>query len=105
MYIYSQQENFRGLSFSSISAVGSHAAMNHFKPSVETDRQITKDEIYLIDSGGQYWDGTTDVTRTVHFGTPSNEEREAFTRVLKGFIAVNSAVFPSGAHVIHIIKT
>lgn len=73
--------------------------MNHFKPLPGNDRQITKDEVYLIDSGGQYWDGTTDVTRTVHFGTPNNEEREAFTRVLKGFIAVNSAVFPSGAHV------
>lgn len=44
-------------------------------------------------------DGTTDVTRTVHFGEPNNKEREAFTRVLKGFIAVSSAVFPSGAHV------
>lgn len=73
--------------------------MNHFKPSKENDRQLTKDEVYLIDSGGQYWDGTTDVTRTVHFGTPSDNEREAFTRVLKGFIAVNSAVFPSGAPV------
>lgn len=102
-FLCSQQENFRAV-FGSISSVGSHAAMIYYTPTEETDRQITKDEIYLIDSGGQYLDGTTDVTRTVHFGTPSNAEREAYTRVLKGFIAVSSAVFPTGAHVSHINK-
>lgn len=89
-----QQEHFRGLSFETISAVGEHAAMAHYSPSVETDKQITRNEIYLVDSGGQYWDGTTDVTRTVHFGVPKDEEKISYTRVLKGFIALATSVFP-----------
>lgn len=54
-----QGDHFRGLSFVAISAVGSNAAMAHYSPTEETDRQIVREEMYLIDSGGQYWDGTT----------------------------------------------
>lgn len=73
--------------------------MAHYSPTEETDRVITRDEVYLIDSGGQYWDGTTDVTRTIHMGHPANDVKEAFTRVLKGFISLNGAVFPPEAPV------
>ncbi|XP_055315123.1 xaa-Pro aminopeptidase 1-like [Sitodiplosis mosellana] len=93
----SQHEYYRRLSFQTISAVGAHAAMAHYIPTNDSDRQITRTELYLIESGTQYKDGTTDMTRTVHFGTPSDTEKDAFTRVLKGFISVATAVFPRGA--------
>lgn len=92
----SAQEDFVSLSFDSISSVGSNAAIIHYRPQQETDRQVTKDEVYLLDSGAQYKDGTTDVTRTYHFGNPSAFERSAFTRVLKGHIELASVVFPNG---------
>lgn len=63
-------------------------------PSEKTDIPITDQEIYLCDSGAQYYDGTTDVTRTFHFGTPTSFQREAFTRVFKGQTAIATAVFP-----------
>ncbi|KAJ6605041.1 Xaa-Pro aminopeptidase ApepP [Pseudolycoriella hygida] len=91
------QDAFRGLSFEAISAVGSNAAMAHYSPNEGTALPITRKEIYLLDSGGQYWDGTTDTTRTVHFGTPTDSEKEAFTRVLKGFISMGTATFPTKA--------
>ncbi|XP_053699120.1 xaa-Pro aminopeptidase ApepP-like [Sabethes cyaneus] len=90
----SVQENFVGLSFTAISAFGTNAAIVHYSPTEETDTLITRDNIYLIDSGGQYWDGTTDVTRSVHMGEPTAFQKEAFTRVLKGFLSLGSAVFP-----------
>lgn len=89
------QEDMVGLSFNTISSVGPNASIIHYSPKPETDRRITTDEVYLCDSGGQYKDGTTDVTRTLHFGTPSKFEQECFTRVLKGVISVASCVFPS----------
>lgn len=91
----SMMSHFVGLSFETISSVGSNAAVIHYRPSEETNRAITKDEIYLVDSGAQYKDGTTDVTRTLHFGSPTAFERECFTRVLKGHIGLANAVFPS----------
>ncbi|KAK7063294.1 Xaa-Pro aminopeptidase 1 [Halocaridina rubra] len=90
-----QQENFMGLSFQTISSVGPNASIIHYFPKPETDRHITTNEIYLCDSGGQYRDGTTDVTRTLHFGTPSKFEQDCFSRVLKGVIGVATCVFPS----------
>ena len=90
-----EMENFVGLSFDTISSVGPNAAIIHYKATPETSRTLTTEEIYLVDSGGQYKDGTTDVTRTVHFGTPKPFEKECFTRVLKGQIKVAQAVFPS----------
>lgn len=90
----SQNENFMGLSFETISGSGPHGAIIHYAPTVETDREITDHEMYLCDSGGQYLDGTTDVTRTWHFGEPTDFEKEAFTRVFKGQWQVGSTVFP-----------
>ncbi|XP_072027401.1 xaa-Pro aminopeptidase 1-like isoform X4 [Amphiura filiformis] len=91
-----EQADFVSLSFTTISSVGSNGAIIHYSPKPETDRPINTQEIYLCDSGGQYRDGTTDVTRTMHFGTPTPHEKECFTRVLKGVISLASAIFPSG---------
>jgi len=90
-----EMENFVGLSFDTISSIGPNGAIIHYKPSAETCRTVTDEEVYLVDSGGQYKDGTTDVTRTLHFGTPKTFEKECFTRVLKGQIRVGQAVFPT----------
>lgn len=92
----SKLDLFRGLSFDTISASGANAAIIHYKPEVDDCAIIKKDQMYLCDSGGQYLDGTTDVTRTWHFGTPTTEEKRAFTRVLQGHIAIDTAVFPNG---------
>ncbi|KAK4532503.1 hypothetical protein CCYA_CCYA12G3360 [Cyanidiococcus yangmingshanensis] len=91
-----QQENFVSPSFPTISSVGPNAAVIHYRPHADSARRITSNEIYLVDSGGQYLDGTTDVTRTVHFGSPTARERECFTRVLKGYIQLEQASFPPG---------
>ena len=87
--------NFVGPSFDTISSVGSNAAIIHYKPSIETDTPLSTDKIYLVDSGGQYKDGTTDVTRTLHFGTPTEFEKECFTRVFKGQTRLGRAIFPA----------
>lgn len=92
----SEGSNFRGLSFDTISGSGPNGAIIHYKPEKETAAKITCDQLYLCDSGAQYLDGTTDVTRTVHFGTPSAYEKECFTRVFKGNLTLERAVFPSG---------
>uniref|UniRef100_A0A8C4E9H6 X-prolyl aminopeptidase (aminopeptidase P) 2, membrane-bound n=1 Tax=Dicentrarchus labrax TaxID=13489 RepID=A0A8C4E9H6_DICLA len=86
----------RGPSFETISASGPNAALAHYSPTAETSRRLTVDEMYLVDSGGQYLDGTTDITRTVHWGTPTPMQREAFTRVLMGNIEISRTIFPSG---------
>ncbi len=86
----------RDLSFESISAAGPNAASPHYHLTPGAERTIKLGEIYLIDSGGQYLDGTTDVTRTVMIGAPSNEMRDRFTRVLKGMIDVSVMRFPKG---------
>ena len=87
---------FRGLSFPSISSADANGAVIHYSPTRASCAAITPDSLYLIDSGAQYLDGTTDVTRTVHMGTPSRHHVECFSRVLKGFIAVHRCVFPAG---------
>jgi Xaa-Pro aminopeptidase len=84
------------LSFDTISGSGPNGAIVHYRVSPETNRGIELDSLFLVDSGGQYRDGTTDVTRTLAVGTPSAEMRDRFTRVLKGHIALGSAVFPVG---------
>ncbi|HWU26915.1 MAG TPA: aminopeptidase P family protein, partial [Rhizomicrobium sp.] len=84
------------LSFDSISGAATHAAIPHYRVTRSSNRKINKNEIYLIDSGGQYPDGTTDVTRTVIVGTPTAEMRDRFTRVLKGHIALATLRFPEG---------
>jgi len=89
---------FYGESFPAISGAGEHGAVIHYRAMAETDRPLHSNEVYLIDSGGQYQDGTTDVTRTVWTGpgTPPAELRDRFTRVLQGHIAVATAMFPVG---------
>ena len=84
------------LSFDSIAGAGPNGAIVHYRASAKTNRRIEPDSIFLIDSGGQYLDGTTDVTRTLVVGTPTTEMRDRFTRVLKGHIAVATAIFPVG---------
>lgn len=92
----SEQEDNKGPSFETISASGPNAALAHYSPTKETHRKLSVDEMYLVDSGGQYLDGTTDITRTVHWGTPTDMQKEAFTRVLKGNIEISRTIFPSG---------
>ena len=84
------------LSFDSISGAGSNGAIVHYRVTRSTNRPIKKDEIFLIDSGAQYPDGTTDITRTLIVGTPTAEMKDRFTRVLKGHIALATARFPDG---------
>ena len=84
------------LSFDTISAAGPNGASPHYRVSEESNLPIELNSIYLVDSGGQYRDGTTDVTRTLAVGTPTPEMRDRFTRVLKGHIALARAVFPVG---------
>ncbi|XP_042335028.1 xaa-Pro aminopeptidase 2 isoform X2 [Sceloporus undulatus] len=83
-----------GPSFETISASGLNAALAHYSPSNTTSRKLTMDEMYLLDSGGQYFDGTTDITRTVHWGEPTAFQKEAYTRVLMGNIDLSRLVFP-----------
>ncbi|CAH9085157.1 unnamed protein product [Cuscuta europaea] len=92
------KEHFRGLSFPTISSVGSNAAIIHYSPALETCAELDPDRIYLFDSGAQYLDGTTDITRTVHFGRPTPHEKACYTAVLKGHIALGDACFPNGTN-------
>ena len=91
-----ESPELRDLSFDSISGAGPNGAIVHYKSSEKTNRKLESGTLYLIDSGGQYVDGTTDITRTVPIGEPTAEMRDRFTRVLKGHIAVATAVFPKG---------
>ena len=84
------------LSFDSISGAGAHGAIVHYRVTRSTNAPINNNEMFLIDSGAQYPDGTTDVTRTVIVGAPTAEMRDRFTRVLKGHIALATARFPEG---------
>jgi len=86
----------RDLSFDTISGAGANGAIVHYRASEATERTLEPGSLYLVDSGGQYRAGTTDITRTIAIGTPSPEMRDRFTRVLKGHIALASARFPVG---------
>lgn len=94
--IRSKGEHFRGLSFDTISSTGPNAAVIHYKPERGGCSVIDSKAVYLCDSGAQYLDGTTDTTRTLHFGQPTEMEIKAYTLVLKGVIALDRAVFPKG---------
>lgn len=89
-------EYFRDLSFPTISGAGSNGAIVHYRASPESEKTLEPGSLYLLDSGAQYLDGTTDITRTIAIGAPSDEMRENFTRVLKGHIALATARFPKG---------
>ncbi|KAK4217331.1 putative Xaa-Pro aminopeptidase P [Rhypophila decipiens] len=91
-----KQSDFVGLSFDTISSTGPNAAVIHYKPEPGNCGIVDPNAIYLCDSGAQFLDGTTDTTRTLHFGTPTPEEKKAYTLVLKGNIALDQAVFPKG---------
>jgi Xaa-Pro aminopeptidase len=84
------------LSFDTISGAGPNGAIVHYRVTTASNRQLKNGELFLIDSGAQYLDGTTDVTRTVAIGTPSEEMRTRFTAVLKAHIAIATARFPKG---------
>jgi Xaa-Pro aminopeptidase len=84
----------KDISFPTIAGSGPNGAIVHYRVTRESNRRIGKNELFLVDSGAQYEDGTTDVTRTLAVGTPSDEMRDRFTRVLKGHIAIATAVFP-----------
>jgi Xaa-Pro aminopeptidase len=88
--------DLRDTSFDTISGAGPNGAIVHYRVTEATNRPLEMDSLYLVDSGGQYPDGTTDVTRTVAIGTPTAEMRDRFTRVLKGNIAIDTALFPAG---------
>ena len=86
----------KDVSFPTIAGAGPDGAIVHYRVTRAPHRAINPGELFLIDSGGQYQDGTTDITRTVAVGEPSAEMRERFTRVLKGHIAIARAIFPDG---------
>jgi Xaa-Pro aminopeptidase len=91
-----QTGELKDLSFNAISSAGPNGAINHYRPDVASNRKLERGTLFLLDSGGQYLDGTTDVTRTVAIGEPTEEMKERFTRVLKGHIALARARFPKG---------
>ncbi|KAF1322627.1 Xaa-pro aminopeptidase, partial [Globisporangium splendens] len=89
-----QMEGFVSLSFDTISSIGPNGAIIHYKPKRDACPKLSTKAMYLNDSGAQYLDGTTDVTRTLHFGTPTAYEKACYTYVLKAHIALARAVFP-----------
>lgn len=95
-------QHFQGPSFETISAAGGNAAMCHYNHRNGTPARLPPNSVYLVDSGGQYTDGTTDITRTVAIGEPPAEVRELFTRVLQGHIALDQVQFPEGTTGTHL---
>lgn len=89
-----QQEDYIGPSFTSIAGSGPNGALIHYHSSPATTRPLTTAELFLLDCGAQFHDGTTDVTRTVHLGTPTAYEKECYTRVVKGHISLAMVNFP-----------
>ncbi|MFN8760398.1 MAG: aminopeptidase P family protein [Tagaea sp.] len=89
-------ENFRDTSFDTISGAGANGAIVHYRATPSTSKRLAPGMLYLVDSGGQYLEGTTDVTRTLAIGAPSAEQKDRFTRVLKGHIALARVRFPKG---------
>ncbi len=92
----SEQEGYKGDSFAAIVGYKGNGAIVHYHAQEDTCAEIENDGILLLDSGGQYINGTTDITRTVHFGTPTAEQKKHYTLVLKGNIALQTAHFPKG---------
>ncbi len=92
----SKQPDLKGSSFSTISGFASNGAIIHYRATPETSKVINDSTLYLIDSGGQYLEGTTDITRTLHLGTPTVQQKKHYTLVLKGHLALARAIFPYG---------
>lgn len=93
----SEQPLYRGLSFDTIAAYQEHGAIVHYEATPATDAELRPEGFILIDSGAQYQDGTTDITRTIALGPLTDEQRRIYTLVLKGHIALERACFPAGA--------
>jgi len=91
-----QTNALRDISFETICGAGPNGAIVHYRVSEETNRTLAQGELLLVDSGGQYVDGTTDITRTMAIGTPTAEQRQCYTRVLQGMIALSRIRFPKG---------
>ncbi len=91
-----KNELFHSLSFDTISAIDKNAALPHYRVSEKGKSSFSDNNIYLVDSGGQYFDGTTDITRTIILGEATTEQKDRFTRVLKGHIALSNHVFEKG---------
>ena len=91
-----QQQNYIGPSFETISGFAGNGAIIHYRATYETSKIINDRALYLLDSGGQYLEGTTDITRTFHLGTPLEVEKRYYTLVLKGHLALQNVHFPEG---------
>src|SRR5690606_38292989 len=98
----SEGDRFQSLSFDTIAGSGPNGAVIHYRATEETNRPLGEGELFLVDSGGQYLDGTTDVTRTMAIGRPTDEQKDCFTRVLKGHIALGAVRFPRGTSGSHL---
>lgn len=93
----SAQTNFYSESFATIAGFAANGAIIHYQPNEQTNKKLSENSLLLLDSGGQYYDGTTDITRTIAVGQPQKEQIAAYTQVLKAHIALSSQVFPVGA--------
>ena len=91
-----ETQALKEISFDTISGAGANGAIVHYRVTKATNRKLGTGELFLVDSGAQYLDGTTDITRTVAIGKPTREMQERFTLVLKGHIAIATALFPKG---------
>ncbi len=97
-----QNDHFQGLSFDTIAGFGPHGAIVHYRADDTSKSSIDDSTLFLLDSGAQYIDGTTDITRTLHLGTPTAAQREHYTRVLRGHLALGRAIFPKGTTGTHL---
>jgi len=97
-----QDSRLRGTSFNTIPGYAEHGAIIHYHATPETDIAVGTESLFLLDSGGQYFEGTTDITRTLHLGKPSAFEKECYTLVLKGHLALRRAIFPKGTRGEHL---
>jgi Xaa-Pro aminopeptidase len=93
-----QQSHYKGPSFATISGFGPHGALPHYRATVESNSRLQMPGIYLVDSGGQYDDGTTDITRTIALGASSDFEKKIYTTVLKGHLLLGRSLFPHGTN-------
>jgi Xaa-Pro aminopeptidase len=91
-----QEDTYQGPSFPTIAGYASNGAIVHYRPDVKSNKLLQDGSLLLLDSGGQYLEGTTDITRTIAIGAPTEEQRNYFTRVLKGHIALAKSQFPKG---------
>ena len=97
-YYRSQEADYVGESFGAIIGYNAHGAVIHYHPTPESSKTIKQEGILLCDSGGQYLDGTTDITRTIALSSPTKEQQKHYTLVLKGHISLDKAVFPEGTN-------